>query len=223
MSNFLKTLANSNNLSLLSLALAAAVSLLCGLFIYYIYKRTYSGVYYSKTFNRSLILLLLVITFVIRIIALDPILSLGMIGAVSIVRYRTAVKDVMDAVFMFWAVVEGIIIGAGRTDFITISIVSTATIGVVIFAASLFKGPASLPFMLIVRHDAGSASEVTYALRRLPNGSRIKSKTITKNGVEVIVEMRLPAYSAALVNSFSRINGVFDAELVELHSDYSAE
>lgn len=223
MSKLLQLIASSNNLTVLSLVIAAAVSLLCGVFIYYIYRRTYSGVYYSRAFNRSLVLLMLVTTFLIRVIAINPLLTLGMVGAVSIVRYRTAVKEPMDAVFMLWAVVEGIVIGSGKSDFIVMGVVSTALVGVVIFFASQFRGKDSLPYMLIVRHDMNSAGEVTYALRRLPRSSRIKSRTVTKNGVEVIVELRLPAYSQPLVSSFQRISGVFDAELVEMHTDYAAD
>ena len=93
--------------------IALAVGLLCGLYIFYIYKRTFNGVLYSRTFNISLILLTLVTTLIIRTISSNLTLSLGMVGALSIVRFRTAVKEAMDTVYMFWAVAVGITIGAG--------------------------------------------------------------------------------------------------------------
>ena len=192
-----------------------------GLFIFYIYKRTFSGVLYSRSYNTSLILLTLVTTLILRTVTSNIVLSLGMVGALSIVRFRTAVKEAMDTVFMFWAVAVGIMLGAGEA-FYLIAIVGTAIIGVILFAMHMIKGKGNYPYLLIVRHDFNCASEVTYALHKLPRNARLKSKTVTQNGVEITMELRLPGDNTTLVNDFLRINGVYDATLVSFQGDYGA-
>lgn len=211
----------ARSLSIWDLLLALASSLLAGMFIFYIYKRTFSGVLYSRSFNVSLVLLALVTTLIIRIISSNIVLSLGMVGALSIIRFRTAVKEAMDTVFMFWAVAAGITIGAG-TDFIMFGLISTAIIGLILFVISSIKGQGSFPYLLIIRHDFNCAGEVTYALHKLPRNARMKSKTVTQNGVEITMELRLPGDNTTLVNDFLRINGVFDATLVSFQGDYGA-
>jgi hypothetical protein len=209
------------NLSVFSLLLAMGISLLAGLFIFYIYKRTFNGVLYSRSFNTSLVLLTLVTALIIRVISSNLTLSLGMVGALSIVRFRTAVKEAMDTVFMFWAVGTGIVIGAGDY-YILFALISTALIGVILYFISLAKGKGSFPYLLIIRHDFNCAGEVTYALHKLPRSARLKSKTVTQNGVEITMEVRLPGENTTLVNDFLRINGVFDATLVSFQGDYGA-
>lgn len=209
------------SLSLPSLLLSLAVSLAAGLYIYFIYKRTFSGVLYSRSFNISLVLLTLVTTLVIRIISSNLTLSLGMVGALSIIRFRTAVKEAMDTVFMFWAVAAGIALGAGDL-FIIPGLVGIALIGVILFIISMTKGKGNYPYLLIIRHDFNCAGEVTYALHKLPRNARLKSKTVTQNGVEITMELRLPGENTTLVNDFLRINGVYDATLVSFQGDYGA-
>lgn len=211
----------TGGLSMGSLLLAMIVSLAAGLYIYYIYKRTFSGVLYSRSFNVSLLLLTLVTTLIIRVITSNLTLALGMVGALSIVRFRTAVKEAMDTVFMFWAVAAGITIGAGEI-FIVPGLVGVALIGVILFVVSLVKGKGSFPYLLIIRHDFNCAGEVTYALHKLPRNARLKSKTVTQNGVEITMELRLPGENTTLVNDFLRINGVYDATLVSFQGDYGA-
>jgi hypothetical protein len=222
-SDLIKNLADqfsmAGKLSTLELVLALAIGLVAALFIFYIYKKTFSGVLYSRSFNVSLVLLTLVTTLIIRTISSNLTLSLGMVGALSIVRFRTAVKEAMDTVFMFWAVAAGITIGAG---FYAPGLICTALIGVVLFILSSAKGQGSFPYLLIVRHDFNCAGEVTYALHKLPKNARLKSKTVTQNGVEITMELRLPGDNTTLVNDFLRINGVYDATLVSFQGDYGA-
>jgi len=191
------------------------------LFIFYIYKLTFSGVLYSRSFNVSLMLLTLVTALVIRTITSNLALSLGMVGALSIVRFRTAVKDAMDTVYMFWAVAVGITVGAG-TSFYIIAIVGTFFIGLLMFVMSLSNGKGRHPYLLILRYDFSCTNEINVALNRLPKKSRLKSKTVTRNGVELTMEVRLPGENTNLVNDFLRINGVFDATLVSYQGDYQA-
>lgn len=209
----------AGKLSLWDLLGAMAVALVAALFIFYIYKRTFSGVLYSRSFNASLILLTLVTSLIIRVISSNVILSLGMVGALSIVRFRTAVKEAMDTVFMYWAVATGITIGAG---FYGPGLICCGIIGIILFVISSVKGKGSFPYLLIIRHDFNCAGEVTYALHKLPRNARLKSKTVTSNGVEITMELRLPGDNTTLVNDFLRINGVFDATLVSFQGDYGA-
>ena len=209
----------AGNLSLWRLLIALIFGLGAGLFIFYVYKRTFSGVLYSRSFNSSLILLTLVTTLIIRVISSNVILSLGMVGALSIVRFRTAVKEAMDTVFMYWAVATGITIGAG---FEVPAMICCAIIGIILFVVYSIKGQGSFPYLLIIRHDFNCAGEVTYALHKLPRNARLKSKTVTQNGVEITMELRLPGENTTLVNDFLRINGVYDATLVSFQGDYGA-
>lgn len=209
----------SGSLDIWQLLLALAVSLLSGLYIFYIYKRTFNGVLYSRSFNLSLVLLTLVTTLIIRTISSNLTLSLGMVGALSIVRFRTAVKEAMDTVFMFWAVAVGITIGAG---FYLPGIVCTAIIGIVLYIMSSFRGKGNYPYLLIVRHDPGCAGAVSEAIRHLPHKARLKSKTVTATGIELTVEIRLSGEDTSLVNEFLKIRGVTDASLVSFQGDYGA-
>ena len=220
---FFKPLADqeamTGSLDIWQLLLALAVGLLCGLYIFYIYKRTFNGVLYSRTFNISLILLTLVTTLIIRTISSNLTLSLGMVGALSIVRFRTAVKEAMDTVYMFWAVAVGITIGAG---FYVPGIICTAIIGVILYLISLVKGSGTHPYLLIIRHDPQAAKAVYQALKSLPCKSKLKSKTVNRNGVEITMEVRLSGDNTMLVNEFLAITGVSDATLVSFQGDYGA-
>jgi hypothetical protein len=218
---YISGLSQSAGLSIGSLLIAMLASLLAGMYIFYIYKHTYSGVLYSRSFNASLVLLCLVTTLIIRIITSNLTLSLGMVGALSIIRFRTAVKEAMDTVFMFWAVAAGITIGAGES-FVLIGLIGIGIIGIILFILSASKGKGNFPYLLIIRHDFNCAGEVTYALHKLPRNARLKSKTVTQNGVEITMELRLPGENTTLVNDFLRINGVFDATLVSFQGDYGA-
>jgi len=209
----------TGSLDIWQLLIALAVGLVCGLYIFYIYKRTFNGVLYSRTFNISLILLTLVTTLIIRTISSNLTLSLGMVGALSIVRFRTAVKEAMDTVYMFWAVAVGITIGAG---FYVPGLICTAIIGVILYIISLVKGKGTHPYLLIIRHDPQAAEAVSKSLKSLPCKSKLKSKTVNRNVVEITMEVRLPGDNTMLANAFLEIDGVADATLVSFQGDYGA-
>ncbi|MDD3242374.1 MAG: DUF4956 domain-containing protein [Eubacteriales bacterium] len=215
----LEAFTSSGSMSVGQLLLGLALSLACGLYIFFIYKRTFNGVLYSRNFNISLLMLTLVTALIIRTISSSISLSLGMVGALSIVRFRTAVKDPLDTTFMFWAVAAGITIGAG---FYVIGLVGSVIIGLFLYFFNMIKWRSSYPYLLIVRHDFSCANEVSYAMRKLPRGSRLKSKTVTRNGVEITMEVRLPGENTHIVNDFLAIGGVFDATLISYQGDYGA-
>jgi hypothetical protein len=201
------------------MVVALAAGLMIGLFIFYIYKRTYSGAMYNRNFNISLLLTTMIMVLLIRLLKSYTLLSLGVIGAVSLVRFRTAVKETMDTVFVLWAVAEGITIGAGN-NFLLIAAFGAVIIGVLIYVMSLGRGKLGLPYSLIIRHEFSSAGEVNQALHRLPRGARLKSKTVTRSGVEIIMQLNLPEENLGIVNNFLRIKGVLDAKLVKLQDEY---
>ena len=211
----------TGTVSVPDMLLALAIAFVVGLFIFYLYKHTFTGVLYNRNFNVSLVLLTLVTTLIMRTVTSNLALSLGMVGALSIVRFRTAVKDPMDTVFMFWAVGVGITLGAG-TGFYLLAAIGSLAIGVFIYIMYLVRGSGNYAYLLIVRHDFESTNEVAYALRKLPKGSRLKSKTVSGTGIEITMEVRLPGENTNIVTELMRIEGVFDATLVSYQGDYAA-
>ncbi len=206
-------------ISIPELLLSIGLAFLVGIFIFYVYKQTFTGVLYSRNFNVSLVLLAMVSTLIIRSITSNLALSLGMVGALSIVRFRTAIKDPMDTVFMFWAVGVGITLGAG---FYFLAVIGSLVIGAFVYIMYLIRGHGNYAYLLIVRHDFESTNEVSYALRKLPKGSRLKSKTVSAAGIEVTMEVRLPGDNTNIVTELMRIEGVLDATLISYQGDYAA-
>ena len=204
--------------SLLDTALALVVALALGLFIFLIYKKTFQGVLYSSTFGVSLVGLTLVTTLVILAVTSNVVLSLGMVGALSIVRFRTAIKDPLDIVYLFWALAAGIVTGAGQFP---MAIVGSAVIGVVLL---LFvnRRVNDHPYLLVVTcADDRAESEAFAAL-----GSQkrvVKSKTVSADGIEVTAELRLPdAGTTDFVNRVAAVPGVRSAVLVSYNGSYTA-
>ena len=144
----------SITLSPLQVILTLVIALLVGLFVFFIYKKTFGGVMYSRNFNLSLIMLTLVTSLMLMLINNNLALSMGMVGALSIIRFRTAVKDPIDTVFMFWAVGEGIAIG---TRFYDIAVIAALVIGVIMVVLTVFKGKASMPYLLIIHYHEGAS------------------------------------------------------------------
>lgn len=210
-----------NSLSIGDLLLALLLAFVIGMLIFVVYKRTYNGVMYTRSFNISLVMLIMVTTLIIRCITSNLTLSLGMVGALSIVRFRTAVKDPMDTVYMFWAIAAGICIGAGSSFYIYV-ILGSLVISVFLYVMFLIGGKGNSAYLLIVRHDFASADAVNHMISRLPRPARLKSKAVTQNGVELTIELRLNGENSNLVNDFLRIEGVYDATLISYQGDYAA-
>ncbi len=205
----------SSTLSPLQVLLTLGIALLVGLFIFFIYKKTFGGVMYSRNFNISLIMLTLVTSLMLMLINNNLTLSLGMVGALSIIRFRTAVKDPVDTVFMFWAVGEGIAIG---TKFYDVAVISALCIGVILILLSLFKIKASLPYLLILHYHEAASQQVRAMVKQLPN-SRLKSKTVQRDGIELTIELRLRDSETGFVEKLLRVDGVYDATLISHQGD----
>ncbi len=201
----------------LDMIIALALSLVLGLFIFMVYKRTFNGVMYSQVFGLSLIAMCMITTLVILAISSNVVLSLGMVGALSIVRFRTAVKDPMDIVYLFWSIASGIVLGAGM---LPLAMLGTAFVGIVLIALGVKKVKDS-PYILIVECDDERAEEAAAAkVREAVKKYTVKSKTVSKSGIEMTMEVRLPEMSTEFVNAVTKIDGVKNAALVSYNGEY---
>ena len=201
----------------LDMIIALALSLVLGLFIFMVYKRTFNGVMYSQVFGLSLIAMCMITTLVILAISSNVVLSLGMVGALSIVRFRTAVKDPMDIVYLFWSIASGIVLGAGM---LPLAVLGTAFVGIVLIALGVKKVTDS-PYILIVECDDERAEEAAAAkVREVVKKYTVKSKTVSKSGIEMTMEVRLPEMSTEFVNAVTKIDGVKNAALVSYNGEY---
>ncbi len=198
--------------SVLDCAAALALSFAVGLFIYFIYKKTFAGVIYSASFNLSLIAMTMVTTLIILGITSNVVLSLGMVGALSIVRFRSSIKDPIDIVFLFWAISEGILCGAGL---IPLALIGAPVIGVLLLAFSA-KKDRSEPYLLIVRFsDAAAEAKITALAEQAVSRCRVKSKTVASgDGTELILEVRLKNGDASFVQALGETESVSFASLV---------
>jgi uncharacterized membrane protein YhiD involved in acid resistance len=206
----------SSTLSISDIAIVLFVTLLIGMFIFYTYKKTFQGILYTQSFNVSLVMVAIVTSLVIMTISSNFILSLGMVGALSIVRFRTAIKDPMDIVFMFWAIAVGIANGAG---FFKISIVGSIFIGVILFILTKYK-TTSTPYLLILNYVDKGHDEIINHLKNELKDFRIKAKTITNQNVELTLEIRIDDEDTSFVNRLSKLDGVKNAVLVSYNGDY---
>lgn len=205
----------SVTLSPLQVIITLVIALAVGLFVFFIYKKTFGGVMYSRNFNLSLVMLTMVTSLMLMLINNNLALSMGMVGALSIIRFRTAVKDPIDTVFMFWAVGEGIAIG---TKFYDIAVIAALVIGVIMAVLTIFKGKASMPYLLILHYHEGASQQVRQMVKQLPN-ARMKSKTAQRDGIELTMELRLKENETGFVEKFLRVEGVYDATLISHQGD----
>lgn len=203
------------DLDLLTVMVTLGLAFVLGLFILLIYRLSFNGVIYSKSFGTSLIMIAMVTAMIIMPITTNLMLSLGMVGALSIVRFRTAVKDPMDTIFMFWAIAAGITLGA---RLYTVALLASGVIGVLLMVWNLFKSKRNFPFMLIVRFDEASKKEVQAVLRKMPSG-RLKSKIVSESTIELTIEMNIRESEAGMIDAFSAIHGVHNASLISYRGD----
>lgn len=188
---------------------------LLGLFILVIYRKTFSGVLYSHAFGLSLVMMTMVTALIIMPITSNLTLSLGMVGALSIVRFRTAVKDAMDTMHLFWCVAAGICLGA---RFYPVAVIGSLAIALVMLIITSVKVKSALPFLLIIHYREEATEDVRRVLSSLPK-TRLKSKVARGESVEVTLEIRLPADGEDTVERFTKISGVRDASLMSYQGD----
>ena len=210
-------LENVNSISLLDMGVALILAFLLGLFIFMIYKKTFSGVMYSSSFGVTLIALTMITTLVILAVTSNVVLSLGMVGALSIVRFRTAIKEPLDIAFLFWSIAVGIVLAAGM---IPLAVIGSVVIGLMLLVFANKKSHVN-PYIVVIR-CADHASE-TNAMEFLKNQTQrcvVKSKTAQKGEVELNLEIRLKEDNTDFINDLAEVNGVYSAVLVSYNGDY---
>lgn len=204
----------SNQLDLGSSLLSMLAALVAGIIIFIVYKMTFRGVVYSATFNMSLVLMTLLTAAIVVTISSNVVLSLGMVGALSIVRFRSAVKDPVDIMYLFWAITVGIIIGAGQYLFAAIV---TAVVAAVCFLMRMFKGN-NQTYLLVVRCDPQAAGHVSNMIGSLD--AKIRNKTATARFIETTAEIPANKIPKNMVEKLQSVNGVMSAVLVNYNGEY---
>lgn len=213
-SNFLD---NVTAVSGLDMVLGLGLAFALGVFIFFIYKKTYSGVMYSSGFGVTLIALTMITTLVILAVTSNVVLSLGMVGALSIVRFRTAIKEPLDIAFLFWAIAAGIVLAAGL---IPLAVFGSIFIGVILLVFANHKDMSN-PYIVVLRCDGyDSEQEATAFLKERTKKCTVKSKSVQKGDTELNMEIRLKDDNTDFVNALSDIAGVRSAVLVSYNGDY---
>lgn len=214
-SSFLEKL---TTVSALDALLALGLAFVLGLFIFAVYKKTFMGVMYSHSFGVSLLALTLITTLIILTVTSNIILSLGMVGALSIVRFRSAIKEPLDLAFLFWAISIGIVLGAG---FIPLAVFGSIFIGIVLVVFVNQKS-ADNPYIVIINcADEESENAALQLIGARVKRQVVKSKTVTAGkGVELTVEVRLKEMTTAFVNELSRLAGISNVVLVSYNGEY---
>ena len=196
---------------------ALFMGLLVGLIIAIVYRRAYRGVLYSPSFALTLVMLTVIITPVVMCIRSNISLSMGMVGALSIVRFRTAVKDPMDTAYMFWALTMGILLGAG---FYAIGLIVAIGIAVIVLLLTFVKLPSAMSYLLVLHYDESAAKGIQAALSHVKY-RRLRSQTVSQNGAEMTVELRLNERQD-IISQMLDIEGVYDATLVACQNEAGA-
>ena len=210
-------LSRVSSVSPLDMGLALGLAFLLGLFIFLIYKKSYSGVMYSPSFGVTLIALALITTLLILAVSSNVVLSLGMVGALSIVRFRTAIKEPMDIAFLFRSIAVGIVLAAGL---LFLAVLGSAFVGLVLWWFARRRGGES-PYILVL-HCADAQTED--AAKALVDSAvkkwNLKSKSVTPGQIELNYEVRLRTGDAAFVNTLGELDGVTNVVLVSYNGDY---
>ena len=213
-SNFID---NVTSVSILDMAIALVLAFGLGMFIFLVYKKTYSGVMYSSSFGTTLVALTLITTVVILAVTSNVVLSLGMVGALSIVRFRTAIKEPLDIAFLFWSIAVGIVLAAG---IIPLAVIGSVIIGVILLVFVNRKAHKD-PYIVVVRCDGHESEErAKNFVDEMTERCVVKSKTAQKGLVELNMEIRLGDDNTDFINNLSDMEGVSSAVLVSYNGDY---
>lgn len=211
----------TGTISVTDMLISLIVAFLIGLFIIYVYRKTYTGVVYSKAFSLCILMLAMVTAMIIRTISSNISLSLGMVGALSIVRFRTAVKEPVDTGFMFWGISAGIMAGAGLY---IIAIIASLILGVLYFVTYLMGFRVANRYLLVLKYEADAHNEVMKKLKALKK-FKVRSKSIFNDKVELSLEVDVKeskngSISTTIVDDFSGVDGVINASLIAYQNDF---
>ena len=193
------------------MAVSLLLSFLLGVFIVVIYRLTYSGVTFSKSFALSLVMLAMVTSLAILTVSSNVVLSLGMVGALSIVRFRTAIKDPMDTVFMFWAIVAGIMTGAG---YVTVAILAVLGLGLLFLLLNMLSGKYKKnAYVAVIRYAPDAEAEVQSQLHAIGE-YKIRSLNNREGELELVAEMTLTEQLLSRVSRIREREGVYEVNLI---------
>ena len=210
-------LENVSTISIVDMALALLLAFALGLFIFFIYKKCCAGIMYSSSFGVTLIALCMITALLILAVTSNVVLSLGMVGALSIVRFRAAIKDPSDIAFLFWAIAAGIVLAAG---FIPLAVIGSLFIGLILLIFSRHKG-FDRPYILVL-HCADPAAEKeahAFVAARVKKLS-LKSKSVAPGCIELNYELRLKDADTDFINSLAELPGVSHTVMVSYNGDY---
>lgn len=204
-------------ISVLDMALVLGLSFALGMFIFFVYKKSYAGVMYSASFGVTLVALCMISSFLILAVTSNIVLSLGMVGALSIVRFRTAIKDPSDIAFLFWSIAAGIVLAAGL---IPLAVVGSIFIGIILMVFSGFKGYEK-PYILVLHCDNSRSEEnarefVEKRVKKLT----LKSKSVTPDMIELNYEVRLKDKDSDFINELATLPGISHTVMVSYNGDY---
>lgn len=213
-SSFLETM---TSVSVLDMAIALILAFALGLFIFLVYKKTFNGVMYSSSFGVTLIALTMITTVVILAVTSNVVLSLGMVGALSIVRFRTAIKEPLDIAFLFWSIGVGIVLAAGM---IPLAVIGSVIIGVILLIFVNKKSHTN-PYIVVIRCENNEAEiQAKEFLKSKTERCVVKSKSAQKGEIELNMEIRLKDDNTDFINSLADMKGVHSAVLVSYNGDY---
>ena len=210
-------LENVTSVSILDMVIAMVLAFAIGMFIFLVYKKTYQGVMYSSSFGVTLVALTMITTLVILAVTSNVVLSLGMVGALSIVRFRTAIKEPLDIAFLFWSIAVGIVLAAGM---IPLAVFGSIIIGIILIAF-VNKKSSIMPYIVVLSctgHDAETkASEF---IKSKVNRFVVKSKSVQKGNIELNIEIRLKSDNTDFINELADMDGINSAVLVSYNGEY---
>ncbi len=203
--------------SLPDILAALLIAFAIGLFIFFVYTKTFKGVMHSSSFGISLIAMDLITTLIIMAVSSNLITSLGMVGALSIVRFRTVVKEPLDLVYLFWSITVGIIVGVGL---IPLAVIGSVVIGLMLFVF-VNRKTHNTPYVVVISCTGDAGEEKSLELLEAQTKKHVvKAKSVSRDGVELTVEVRLLESSSRFVNALLGIDGVSNATLVSYNGDY---
>ena len=206
--------------SFTDMLIAMALSFAIGLFICEVYKKTYRGVMYSRSFGITLLALAMLTTLAIMTVTSNVVLSLGMVGALSIVRFRTAIKEPLDIAFLFWSIVAGIMLGAGM---IPLAVFSSVILGIVLLYMANRRGNLEDVYILVLQcTDDTAEKNASEILEQSVKQFSLKSKTVSAGGIEWTVEIRIQEGTTQFINRLYAVEGVTSATLVSYNGEYMA-
>ena len=214
------SMGSTDRITTINIIVNISMSFLIGMFIFFIYKKTYQGVLYQKSFNISLVLASAVTSMIIMTISGNLILSLGMVGALSIVRFRTPVKDSMDLIFLFWAISVGIANGVG---YFNIAMVGSIMIAIFMLLLTRTGNNISDTFLLVIQiTDPTEEERILKKINEETDRVSIKSKTVSDSGIEITLEAKLVGEQTGFINQLQSDNAITRATIVAYDQGFAS-